>query len=223
MYKYKWDLVTGGLILMPQQEKSSREPRPVYYREMNLLGMDKRWKYPQNDNAPIMWAEAEKYIYHGRIVARSKGGSLYTPPTIVYTDGEEGIPAGEELHVVNIPLMVERNREMISHLAEETSKQLYNEAYQKYRDHVDLFYVAFSGGKDSIVALDIVQRTLPHDSFVVVFGDTKMEFSDTYDTVEKVKKHCAECGIKFLVAKSDSSPAVAWKQFGPPCVPQPYK
>ena len=31
------------------------------------------------------------------------------------------------------------------------------------------YYLAFSGGKDSIVALDIVKRTLPHNSFVVVF------------------------------------------------------
>ncbi len=32
-----------------------------------------------------------------------------------------------------------------------------------------MFYVAYSGGKDSIVMLDIVQRALPHDGFVVVF------------------------------------------------------
>ena len=82
MHKYEWDPVTGGILLLPQQEKSSKEPRPVYYREMNLLGMDKRWKYPQNDDAPIMWAEAEKYIYHGKVVARAKGGSLYSSPTI---------------------------------------------------------------------------------------------------------------------------------------------
>ncbi len=78
-------------MLLPQQEKSSREPRPVYYREMNLLGMDKRWKYPQNDDAPIMWAEAERYIYRGRMIARTKGGGLFQQPEIVYTE-EEGIP-----------------------------------------------------------------------------------------------------------------------------------
>ena len=51
------------MLLKPQQEKMSKEPRPVYYREMNTLGMNRRWIYPQNDDAPIMWAEAEKYIY----------------------------------------------------------------------------------------------------------------------------------------------------------------
>ena len=203
MHKYEWDSATGGILLLPQQEKSSREPRPVYYREMNLLGMNKRWKYPQNDDAPIMWAEAEKYIYQGRVIARAKGGFLYTLPTIIYTEGGEGIAAGEELTPVNIPLMVERNQEIIDNLAEETAKRLYNEAYKQFRDRVDLFYVAFSGGKDSIVALDIVRRTLPHSSFVVVFGDTKMEFSDTYDTVEKIKHQCEQDGINFIIAASE--------------------
>lgn len=216
MHKYEWDPVTGGILLLPQQEKSSKEPRPVYYREMNLLGMNKRWKYPQNDNAPIMWAEAEKYIYRGRIVARSRGGFLYTPPTIIYTEGEDGVDSGTELQPVNIPLMIEKNREIIDNLAEETAKRLYNEAYRQYCDRIDLFYVAFSGGKDSIVALDIVRRTLPHDSFVVVFGDTKMEFPDTYDTVKKVRLQCEADGIEFLVAASDACPEEAWKLFGPP-------
>lgn len=216
MHKYEWDPITGGILLLPQQEKSSKEPRPVYYREMNLLGMDKRWSYPQNDDAPILWAEAEKYIYRGKTVARAKGGFLYTPPTIVYTEGEEGIAEGETLHAVNVSLMVERNKEIIDNLAEDTAKRLYNEAYKQYKNKIDLYYVAFSGGKDSIVALDIVKRTLPHDSFVVVFGDTKMEFADTYAAVEKVKLQCKEDGIGFLVAASDACPAEAWKQFGPP-------
>lgn len=216
MHKYEWDPVTGGILLLPQQEKNSKEPRPVYYREMNLLGMSKRWIYPQNDDAPIMWAEAEKYIYRGKVVARAKGGCLYSPPNILYTGEEEGVPEGTVLVPVDVPLMIERNKEIIDNLAEDTAKRLYNEAYKKYQNKIDLFYVAFSGGKDSIVALDIVKRTLPHDSFVVVFGDTKMEFSDTYETVNKVKLQCEADRIKFLIASSDAIPKDAWKKFGPP-------
>ena len=216
LHKYEWDSVTGGILLLPQQEKSSKEPRPVYYREMNLLGMDQRWKYPQNDDAPIMWAEAEKYIYFGKVVACAKGGFLYTPPTIEYTEGEGSVPAGEELQPVNVPLMINRNIDIIKNLFDETSKRLYNDAYKKYKKSVDLFYVAFSGGKDSVVTLDIAKRTLPHESFAVLFGDTKMEFLDTYIVAEKIKKQCETEGIKFITASSDASPLEAWKQFGPP-------
>ncbi len=29
MYKYEWDKETGGIILLPEPEKMSLEPRPV--------------------------------------------------------------------------------------------------------------------------------------------------------------------------------------------------
>lgn len=85
-----------------------------------------------------------------------------------------------------------------------------------YRDKVDIFYVAFSGGKDSVVALDIVQKALPHDSFIVLFGDTQMEFPDTYHVVEEVSEICKTKGIAFQRAKSILSPDDAWRLFGPP-------
>ena len=147
MHKYEWDPITGGLLLLPQQEKSSKEPRPVYYREMNLLGMDKRWNYPQNDDAPIMWAEAEKYIYRGRIVARTKGGGLYERPELVYVETEDGMPQGETLSPVDIGLMISKNAELLDNLIEETAKKIYD-VYTKYKNRIDLFYVAFSGALD---------------------------------------------------------------------------
>lgn len=81
---------------------------------------------------------------------------------------------------------------------------------------MDVFYVAFSGGKDSVVALDIVQRAIPHDEFLVLFGDTQMEFSDTYSLVEKQKVICEKEGIKFVISKSEQTPEYTWNQFGPP-------
>ena len=215
LHKYEWDPTTGGIILLPQQEKCSREPRPVYYREMNLLGMNKRWNYPQNDDAPIMWAEAERYIYRGRVIAKTKGGGLFQQPEVIYTETEEGIPEGEILTPVDVEHMITKNTELLDNLLEETAKKIYT-TYIKYRKRIDLFYVAFSGGKDSVVALDMVQRTLPHNSFRVVFGDTQMEFPDTYKTVAKVEAWCKDNGIDFLRAKSPLLPKVAWNIFGPP-------
>ena len=131
MHKYEWDPETGGLLLSPQQEKSSKEPRPVYYREMNLLGMDRRWRYPQNDDAPIMWAEAERYIYRGKVIARTKGGGLFQQPDVLYTESEEGQPEGATLIPVDIDLMVEKNRELMDSLVEDTAKKIYS-TYTRY-------------------------------------------------------------------------------------------
>ena len=78
------------------------------------------------------------------------------------------------------------------------------------------YIASCSGGKDSVVALDIVQRAIPHDEFLVLFGDTQMEFSDTYSLVEKQKVICEKEGIKFVVSKSEQTPEYTWNQFGPP-------
>lgn len=213
MYQYIWDEDTGGLLLTTEQSKFSKEPRPVYYRELDILGFDRYWNYPKNDHAPLMWAEANNYIYRGRTVARTKGGSLYTAPELVIL--EEPEPDGGELRFVDVDAMTAKNAEILETLVQETIQNVYN-TYVAYKDKVDVFYVAFSGGKDSVVALDIVQRAIPHDEFLVLFGDTQMEFSDTYSLVEKQKVICENEGIKFVVSKSEQTPEYTWNQFGPP-------
>ena len=40
MYSYEWDAETGGYVLNSTPLTFSKEPRPVYYREMDLLGFD---------------------------------------------------------------------------------------------------------------------------------------------------------------------------------------
>lgn len=213
MYSYEWDSSTGGYVLTPMPLKFSKEPRPVYYKELDILGFDKYWNYDKNDSFPYMWAEANSYYYRGRLVAKLKGGSAYAAPEIVFVEDPE--PLGFPLRFVDIPAMVEKSKSIIEQLAQETIKRIYN-TYVAYQDKVDVFYVAFSGGKDSIVTLDLVQRALPHNQFKAMFGDTGMEFPDTYKTVDKIKEICASQGIDFFIAKSQFSPDYTWSQFGPP-------
>lgn len=213
MYSYEWDSSTGGYVLTPTPLIFSKEPRPVYYKELDILGFDKHWKYDKNDCFPYMWAEANNYFYRGRLVAKVKGGSCYTAPEIVLIEDPE--PNGFPLRFVDIPAMIEKNRNIIEQLAQDTIKKIYN-TFVEYQKKVDVFYVAFSGGKDSVVTLDLVQRALPHNSFKVLFGDTGMEFPDTYKTVEEVKKVCAEGEIEFLTSRSQYEPDYTWSKFGPP-------
>lgn len=215
MYSYEWDPSTGGYILAPTPLTFSKEPRPVYYRELDYLGFDKYWNYDKNDSYPYMWAEVNSYYYRGRLVAKTKGGSYYTAPELVLVDDPE--PGGYPLRFVDIPAMIEKNSPILEQLVQDTIKKIYN-TYIEYKSKVDVFYVAFSGGKDSVVALDLVQRALPHNAFKVLFGDTGMEFPDTYEVVDKVNAFCAAEGIEFLRASSTVSPSQTWKSFGPPAV-----
>lgn len=213
MYSYSWDAETGGLLLNSSPLSFSKEPRPVYYKELDILGFDQYWNYAKNDTYPYMWAEANNYFYRGRLVARTKGGSTYTAPEIFVLDTPE--PDGIPLRFVDIPAMVEKNRDILEKLASETIKKIFN-TYVDFKDKVDVFYVAFSGGKDSLVTLDLVQRALPHNKFKVLFGDTGMEFPDTYRIAEQVEAFCDESGIEFLRSKCDFEPEYTWRKFGPP-------
>ncbi len=213
MYQYIWDEETGGLLLTTEQSKFSKEPRPVYYKELDILGFDKYWNYPKDDSAPLLWAEANNYIYRGRTVARTKGGALYTLPEIILLDEPES--DGKQLQFVDLDEMVRRNSNIMEALEQETIQHIYN-TYWNFKNKVDIFYIAFSGGKDSIVVLDLVQRALPHDDFIVLFGDTKMEFPDTYKVVELIRNECVTSGIQFYESKSNYSPIETWSKFGPP-------
>lgn len=213
MYQYIWDEETGGLLLTTELSKFSKEPRPVYYKELDILGFNRYWNYPKDDSAPLMWAEANNYIYRGRAVAKTKGGSLYTAPELVIL--EEPKPNGGELQFVDTEAMVAKNAEILETLVQETIRNVYN-TYMAYRDKVDVFYVAFSGGKDSVVTLDIVQRAMPHDKFLVLFGNTRMELPDTYDVAEKIQALCQKNQIPFYQAKSRLQPKDTWLCFGPP-------
>lgn len=213
MYSYDWDEETGGLLLNSTQQKMSKEPRPVYYKELDILGFDKYWNYAKDDSAPYMWAEANNYWYRGRKVASVKGGSLYTAPELVML--EEPEPDGKPLLPVNIPLMVAKNHTILEALVQDTIKKVFN-IYVSYRKKVDIFYVAFSGGKDSVVALDIVQRALPHNEFKVVFGNTNMEFPTTTELVQKLSRKCSDEDIEFLEAASNMTSKESWNIFGPP-------
>lgn len=213
MYSYTWDEETGGLLLNSNTLQFSKEPRPVFYQELDILGFDKYWNYEKNDIYPYMWAEASNYYYRGRLVAKTKGGSLYSAPELVII--EEPEPNGEPLRFVDIPYMVEKNRNIMEILEQDAIKRIYN-TYVEFKDKVDVFYVAFSGGKDSIVTLDLVQRALPHNDFKVLFGDTGMEFPDTYEVIEQTKSICENMGIKFYTAHSEFSPEYTWNTIGPP-------
>ena len=140
MYSYDWDPSTGGYLLNSTPLSFSKEPRPVYYQELDILGFDAKWKYPKSDAYPLMWAEANNYYYRGKLVARTKGGSICQAPELIFVDDPE--PAGEELRFVDIPAMVEKNKNILESLTQETIKKIYN-TYLSYQKKVDVFYVAF--------------------------------------------------------------------------------
>jgi phosphoadenosine phosphosulfate reductase len=208
MYVILWDEDTGGILLSDTKNWGIRsEIRPVFFEELDLLGFDHHWTYPRVKE-PLLWATSgRKYYYQGELVAEAKGGGLFTRPEIHIHH------FGLELEPVDIDAMLTKNRHLLQGIVQK-SLGFVCEAYKQYQSQVDIAAVAFSGGKDSLVLLDLVQRALEPDQFAVVFGDTAMEISDTYLAVQAAKKHWPH--LRFYTARSHKDALTTWQEMGPP-------
>ena len=222
VFGYEFDAETGGLLLNDSTPNSSKEPRPVYATEMRMLHMDEWFAFEDQNDRPYLWAEAASYYYRGELIARTKGGSLCEAPVMDYlvASNESGekvpaVPRGYELQPVDVDSMVAKNADMMAIIEQVTVKKIYD-YWKRYQKRLDCFHVAFSGGKDSMVLLELVKKALPHNAFMVVFGDTKMEFPDTYKLVNIVEQQCKEDGIAFYRVASHLGAEEAWRLFGAP-------
>jgi phosphoadenosine phosphosulfate reductase len=206
MYNYIWDTTTGGYILDTKISGVVKELRPVFHEELDLLGFNRYWKYEKSEN-PLLWAETRHYVYKGECVAEAIGGGLYTQPELKIHKHDL------VLEPVDIKKMVSQNRAIFNALVQDTGKFIYKK-YQEYKDKVDISYVAFSGGKDSITLLDLVQKSLPHNTFKVVFSDTTMEVIDTYKAIERAQTRWPT--LEFVTTRCHMDARKTWELFGPP-------
>ena len=208
MYRYEWDKETGGYNLISSVTGVQKEIRPVFVEELKFLQLEKNfgWQLPKTEN-PICWAEGRKYFYCGEFVFETQGGNLFEMPAL------KNVVPNLKLSPVNIDAMVKKNEDFMNGLIQRTLKEIYS-TFARYKNKVDIFYVAFSGGKDSLVMLDLIQRALPHNSFEIIFGDTTMELSDTYKSVDAAKKLWTD--LHWHTAKAPFLAQDSWKIIGPP-------
>lgn len=111
MFKVSWDRETGGVKLSSLVEKDtiSIPPRPVFYEELHLLGLNTMgWKYPECEE-PLLWACNKEYYYRGDLVFEAKGANIYDKPTIAFQPGKEKL----KLVPVNMKKMLERTKEQM--------------------------------------------------------------------------------------------------------------
>ncbi|MGB9791797.1 MAG: phosphoadenosine phosphosulfate reductase family protein, partial [Thermacetogeniaceae bacterium] len=208
MYGVIWDRETGGFLLIDEREQAiNGEIRPVFYEELDLLGFDRYWSYPRVEE-PLLWAVgARRYYYRGELVAEAEGGGLFTRPQLKIHR------VGLELEPVDLKAVIAKNNSLLQGLVQRSLRLIW-QTYMRYKDKVDVIVVAFSGGKDSLVTLDLVQRVLEPNQFMVVFSDTGMEVQDTYKAVEAARERWPH--LSFYTAKSAKDPQTTWREMGPP-------
>ena len=207
MYGYEWT-EEYGIFRLTIDAKIQKEIRPVFKEELDFFELYEQWDYPDTDQ-PLLWAEGvRRYILNGVCVAEVQGGGIYTKPTVILKTAERLRLAPidvKRLYEINEPLMKGLEQRAIAFIRKE---------YEEYSQRNYAFVCAFSGGKDSIVLLDLCSQALAPNEFHVVFSNTGMELFDTYKAVERAKQRWKE--YRFLEAKSDMSASETWEKIGPP-------
>lgn len=131
MYKIEWDKDTGGVLLSSKVTKETLgiSPRPVWFEELDLLGLDKLgYIYPRTE-APLMWAVNKQYFYCGELMFEAKGANIYDAPTVVFQPGKETAT----ITPVDVEGMLRRNKDQMFLIE--------NEAIEFIRDT----YIAYAG------------------------------------------------------------------------------
>lgn len=207
MYGYEWT-DEYGIFRLTADAKLQKEIRPVFKEELDFFKMYEYWDYPDT-TAPLLWAEGvRRYVMNGVCVAEAQGGGFYARPNIV-RNTEERL----QLQAVDTKRLYEVNKNLMKGL-EQRAISFIRTQHDKYVSERYAFVCAFSGGKDSIVLLDLCAKALAPNEFCVIFSDTDMELSDTYKAVEQAKEKWPK--LKFYEAKCHMAATESWDEFGPP-------
>lgn len=208
MYGYEWT-EEYGIFRLTINAKIQKEIRPVFHEELDFFGMDEFWDYPKDTDAPLLWAEGiRRYVLNGVCVAEAQGGGFYTKPTIKRLTDDR-----LQLRPVDTQRLYEVNSALLISL-EHKAIQFIQEQHEKYKQLGYAFICAFSGGKDSLVLLDLCAKALAPSDFYVVFSNTGMELSDTLTAVSRARQRWQE--LHFEEAKCHMEPNETWDEFGPP-------
>ena len=183
---------------------------PVFKQEKKLLEKISREKY---GDEPIWYLGSSKYFIKGRVVK------------IPYRDWykeKKHLKVAEELRE-KIELeteysafesVVSANEMYLHNLVFEAEKYI-SEVTKKYAPENYIPTVSFSGGKDSSVVSRLVMDALQDNAVIHMFGDTTLEFHETYEYVNDIFRK-ENPRVPMIPSETDNDFFKMCKVFGPP-------
>lgn len=124
-----WDREVNGVRLHSRIVEGvlGTSPRPVFYEELDLLGLDRLGCQYPHCQEPLLWAINKQYYYKGELVFEAKGANIYDAAMVVLQ------PAGQNLVLqpVDVEAMLERNKDMMF-LLESEAIEFIHETYEQY-------------------------------------------------------------------------------------------
>ena len=140
MFKVIWDKENNGVRLTmapPSGEALNVCPRPVFWEELDFLGLNRiGWKYPHCEE-PLLWACDRRYFYKGEFVLETIGGNLFDSPKV------NSIVANIALEPTNLTLLSEVNEDslfLIEHEAMEFIDQVFDSHVTKKKSNPNIEY-----------------------------------------------------------------------------------
>lgn len=130
MFKVIWDKENNGVCLT--MSPSSGEalnvcPRPVFWEELDFLGLHKiGWKYP-HCKEPLLWACDRRYFYKGELILETVGGDLQETHSISFVKNSD-----IQLLPIDIEKLRSINEDSIF-LIEHESMVFIDSEYRKYK------------------------------------------------------------------------------------------
>ena len=131
MFKVIWDTEYNGvrLTMSSKGDALNVAPRPVFWEELDLLGLNKKgWIYPHVDE-PLLWACDRRYFYKGELVLEVKGGNVFDAPTVVQQEGFDSLI----LKPVDMERLRSRNEDTMF-IIEHEAMDFINQTYRRYKN-----------------------------------------------------------------------------------------
>ena len=131
MFKVIWDPAYNGvrLTMSSKGDALNVSPRPVFWEELDLLGLNKRgWIYPHVEE-PLLWACDRRYFYKGQFVLEVKGGNVFDAPEVIQQEGFEILT----LQPVDMERLRSRNEDTMF-IIEHEAMDFINQTYRRYKN-----------------------------------------------------------------------------------------
>lgn len=131
MFKVIWDAENNGvrLTMSSNGDALNVAPRPVFWEELDLLGLNKKgWIYPHVEE-PLLWACDRRYFYKGEFVLEVKGGNVFDAPTVIQQEGFESLI----LQPVDMERLRSRNEDTMF-IIEHEAMDFINQTYRRYKN-----------------------------------------------------------------------------------------
>lgn len=162
----------------------STDLRPVFPEERLLLEI-MLGKRPNEYISEPVWAINNRYYVNGKAIILPN--SFFENADAQAISNELKLYAKENTYEHfnrYIETFICANERRLNYLKDEATEFVHKAAEKFDEENIVL---SFSGGKDSTVTADIVIKALSNPNLVHIFGNTTLEFSSTYEYVERYR------------------------------------